>query len=133
MPEGATATAAKLGVKPGYRVALVGAPAGWEVPGLPPGSDQRRARTAREAEVCVAFFTDAASLERRIAGLAATVGPGCALWVAWPRKAAGHRSDLSDNAVRLAVLPTGLVDVKVAAIDEDWSGLQFRWRRSAVT
>jgi hypothetical protein len=49
--------------------------------------------------------------------------------VAWPRKAAGHESDLGDNVVRTAALETGLVDIKVAAIGEDWSGLRFVWRR----
>jgi len=51
------------------------------------------------------------------------------LWIAWPRKAAGHVSDISDNALREIVLPVGLVDVKVAALDEHWSALKFVWRR----
>jgi len=51
------------------------------------------------------------------------------LWIAWPRKAAGHSSDISENGLREIVLPTGLVDVKVAALDDDWSGLKFVWRR----
>ena len=52
-----------------------------------------------------------------------------ALWVAWPRKAGGHVSDINDNLVREVLLPTGVVDVKVAAIDADWSGLKFVWRK----
>lgn len=51
------------------------------------------------------------------------------MWIAWPRKAAGHVSDLTDNVVRNAVLPLGLVDVKVAALDEDWSALKMVWRK----
>jgi len=51
------------------------------------------------------------------------------LWIVWPRKAAGHASDISENGLREIVLPTGLVDVKVAALDEDWSGLKFVWRK----
>jgi hypothetical protein len=47
----------------------------------------------------------------------------------WPRRAAGHDSDITDNLLREVVLPTGLVDVKVAAVGEDWSGLRFVWRR----
>ena len=47
----------------------------------------------------------------------------------WPRKAAGHVSDITENLLRELVLPTGLVDVKVAALDEDWSGLKFVWRK----
>jgi hypothetical protein len=51
------------------------------------------------------------------------------LWIAWPRKAAGHVSDISENELRLIILPIGLVDTKVAALDEDWSGLKFVWRK----
>jgi hypothetical protein len=51
------------------------------------------------------------------------------LWVAWPRRAGGHTSDITDNIVRQIVLPLGLVDVKVAALDQDWSGLKFVWRK----
>lgn len=56
-----------------------------------------------------------------------------ALWVLWPRRAAGHESDVTDELVRAAVLPTGLVDVKVAAVGEDWSGLRFVWRKELRT
>ena len=60
--------------------------------------------------------------------LAPRIFPAGALWVAWPRRAAGHESDIRDNDVRSASLPLGLVDVKVAALDEDWSGLRLVWR-----
>ncbi len=55
--------------------------------------------------------------------------PAAVGWIAWPRKAAGHDSDISENGLRELVLPTGLVDIKVAALDEDWSGLKFVWRK----
>ena len=61
--------------------------------------------------------------------VAAVLGPDEALWVLWPRRAAGHESDVTENLLREVVLPTGLVDVKVAAVGEDWSGLRFVWRR----
>jgi hypothetical protein len=54
---------------------------------------------------------------------------GSALWVAWPRKASGHVSDVDENLLREVLLPTGVVDVKVAALDVDWSGLKFVWRK----
>jgi hypothetical protein len=79
--------------------------------------------------VVLLFVRQAAELPRA-ADMASSLPPGCALWVAWPRRAAGHRSDVTDQLVRTAVLPTGLVDVKVAAIGEDWSGLRFVHRRS---
>ena len=52
-----------------------------------------------------------------------------ALWLAWPRRAGGHRSDITDNEIRAVVLPLGLVDIKVAALDDDWSGLKVVWRK----
>ncbi len=81
------------------------------------------------AEVVVAFFGTLAALGRDAERLAAAIVPNGTVWVAWPRKAAGHVSDLSDEAVRATMLPTGLVDVKVAALDEHWSGLKFVWRK----
>jgi hypothetical protein len=54
--------------------------------------------------------------------------PGGALWIAWPRRAGGHRSDITDNIVREQALPLGVVDVKIAAIDNDWSGMRLVWR-----
>ena len=57
------------------------------------------------------------------------LAPTSALWIAWPRRAGGHRSDITDSLVRETLLPIGVVDVKVAALDEDWSGLKFVWRK----
>jgi hypothetical protein len=58
-----------------------------------------------------------------------TAPAGAALWIAWPRRAAGHRSDVTENLIREVALPLGLVDTKVAALDADWSGLKIVWRR----
>jgi hypothetical protein len=55
--------------------------------------------------------------------------PGGSLWIAWPKKASGVASDLSDNAIRASALPRGLVDNKVCALDETWSALRLVWRR----
>jgi hypothetical protein len=67
-------------------------------------------------------------IARRLPALAERIYPAGALWVAWPRRAAGHTSDITDNVVRGHALAIGLVDVKVAAIDNDWSGLRLVWR-----
>ena len=80
------------------------------------------------ADVIVWFVRQAAELADA-ALLGGRVFPSGALWVAWPRKAAGHQSDVTENGIRDAVLPIGLVDVKVAAIDDDWSGLKLVWRK----
>jgi hypothetical protein len=123
-----TPVAKKLGVRPGDVVALVGAPRDWTVPDLPDGARLRRS-LGRGAEVVIGFVRRAAELEKVVAAVSAVLGPEESLWVVWPRRAAGHDSDVTDNLVREAVLPTGLVDVKVAAVGQDWSGLRFVWRR----
>ena len=66
----------------------------------------------------MAFFSEAADLAAQIVELGRRIYPAGALWVAWPRRAAGHRSDITENFIRDQALPTGLVDVKVAAIDD---------------
>ena len=118
----------KLGIRAGDAVALLGAPPGWLIEGLPEGVDLRR-RAGGRLDVILAFFDRRAKLERRLAVLVRALRADGSLWIAWPRKAAGHASDISENDLRRIVLPTGLVDTKVAALDEDWSGLKFVWRR----
>ena len=121
-----TPLAKKLGIKPGTRLALDGAPPGWSVPELPDGVVA--AAEAEPADVVVAFFREAAELPERLPGLARRIFPAGALWLAWPRKAGGHASDITENRLRDHALPLGIVDNKVAAIDEDWSGLRVVWR-----
>jgi hypothetical protein len=117
--------AAKLGLRAGQRVHLHHAPPGWDLTEPPGGLAD--AGPDGPADVIVAFFTAAAGLAS-IEGLARRIYPDGALWIAWPRRAGGHRSDITDNVIREHALPLGLVDVKVAAIDEDWSGLRLVWR-----
>lgn len=114
----------KLGIKPGLRVGLDGAPPGWQLTDAPPVT---AARTG-PVDVLIWFVRSAAEL----AGLARRgerIFPAGALWIAWPRRAGGHDSDVTENALRAAVLPLGLVDVKVAALDADWSALKIVWRK----
>ena len=121
-----TPLAKKLGIKPGTRLALDAAPPGWAVPELPDGVVA--ATDAERADVVVAFFREAAELPERLPALARRIFPAGALWLAWPRKAGGHVSDITENGLRDHALPLGIVDNKVAAIDEDWSGLRMVWR-----
>ena len=118
----------KVGVTSGQRLGLLGAPASWSTAAAPPGVRVTRRRGTSPLDVAVHFFSSRAGLEDAAAGLGELITPDGMVWVAWPRKAAGHRSDLSDEVVRAALLPHGLVDVKVAVLDEDWSGLKFVWR-----
>ena len=80
------------------------------------------------ADLIIAFFSAAIDIAGELGGLARRIYPAGALWLAWPRRAAGHRSDITDTVIREHALPIGLVDVKVAAIDDDWSGLRLVWR-----
>jgi len=119
----------KIGVKAGHRVALLDAPEGWVIAGLPDDVRVSRRTPPRGVDIVVAFFRDLASLRKAIPALSRKIVPDGALWVAWPRRAGGHSSDITDNEVRGAILPLGLVDVKVAALDDDWSGLKTVWRK----
>jgi Protein of unknown function (DUF3052) len=118
--------AGKLGLKPGQRVYLHHPPAGWALTDPPDGLAEPEADG--RVDVIIAFFTSAGDIGREIEDLGRRIYPTGALWIAWPRRAAGHRSDITDNVIREHVLPLGLVDVKVAAIDDDWSGLRVVWR-----
>jgi len=129
-PGPGTPLAAKLGVRPGRTVALVGAPRGWTVPALPEGAALRRS-LGPGADVVVTFVRRAAQLAGAVTAVVAVLGPEDAVWVAWPRRAAGHASDVTDEGVRACGLGAGLVDVKVAALGEDWSGLRFVWPKAA--
>lgn len=119
----ATPLARKLGITPETTVAVVGAPSDFEIPDLPPGARLRRGRPAG-AEVTILFVRRSAELDR-VEGLAADLAGARALWVCWPRRAAGHDSDVTDELVRGAGLAAGVVDVKVAAVGQDWSGIRF--------
>jgi hypothetical protein len=126
--------AKKLDIKPDQVVDLVAAPRGWSIPDLPEGARVvRRTSVARvgeqSADVTIAFCHRATDLERRAAPAAHSLAATSALRVVWPRRAGGHASDITDSLVRTTLLPVGVVDVKVAALDVDWSGLKFVWRR----
>lgn len=79
--------------------------------------------------MAVLFVTDRAQLEQRFGRVAAEMDPAGGLWVAWPRRSGGVATDLTENVLREVVLPSGLVDNKVCAINEAWSGLRFVLRR----
>jgi len=123
-----TPQARKLGLKAGQRVAFDEPPPGWQLREPPDGLLVPGADGA--ADLIIAFFWAEIELADRLPALARRIFPAGALWAAWPRRAGGHDSDITDNVVRRHALELGLVDVKVAAIDEDWSGLRLVWRVS---
>jgi hypothetical protein len=118
----------KLGIVEGSTLALVGEPPGDVVVGLPVGVTVKR-QARGKADVVVAFFTERRDYERRIEALGRMIFPAGGLCVAWPKRASGLATTMDENVVRAAALPLGLVDNKVCAIDETWSGLRVVWRR----
>jgi hypothetical protein len=116
----------KLGMKEGSRVAVLSAPDEFDATlgPLPDGVVVRR-RLRGPLDVVVFFTTSRAKLERRIDALRAALDPAGRLWVAWPKRASGVATDVTENVVREIALAHLLVDNKVAAVDATWSGLQL--------
>jgi hypothetical protein len=113
----------KLGIKPGHRLLLLSAPEPFELD-LPDGV--KVARTARgKADVIVSFHTERADLARRMPVLRRAMQPAAGLWIAWPKRASKVPTDLTEDVVRELALANTLVDNKVAALDEKWSGLRL--------
>jgi hypothetical protein len=117
----------KLGIKPGHRVLLQGAPGGFEVGTLGelPEGVQVRSRASAQADVIVAFHTRRADLARKLPALRERMEPAAGLWIAWPKRASGVPTDLTEDIVRELALANALVDNKVCAIDATWSGLRL--------
>jgi len=120
----------KLGIKEGSRVALLGAPEGFDevLAPLPDGVRILR-RLAPQLDVAVLFVTERRELERRFPAVAGSITPAGGFWVAWPKRASKVPTDLTEDVLREVGLPQGLVDNKVCAVTEVWSGLRFVWRK----
>ncbi len=121
----------KLSIKEGSRLALVAAPDGFLESTLAPLPDQvdLRARARGPLDVIMFFTKSRADLERRFGKLAGALDPAGALWIAWPKRSSGVETDLTEDTLREVGLPQGLVDNKVCAIDDTWSGLRFVIRK----
>ena len=125
-----TPLARKLGIKEEAKVALLGAPDGFEaeLDPLPAGVRVRR-RLSRDLDVALLFVTERRELERRFPDVAASIKPNGGFWVAWPKQSSKVPTDLTEDVLREVGLPQGLVDNKVCAVTEVWSGLRFVWRK----
>ena len=137
----------KLGIKPGARVGLAGAPDGFGalLEALPDGARVEAAAPAAAAagavlpgpvlpgagpfDVIVFFTVEQAELAGRLSELRARMAPAAGLWIAWPKRASRVPTDMTEDVIREIALPTGLVDNKVCAIDQVWSGLRLVIRR----
>jgi hypothetical protein len=120
----------KLGITEGKRFAVRSAPAGFAdtLGELPPGADCFH-QVRPGLDIVIAFFTERAALARSWATLTAAVTPNGTVWVAWPKRASGVATDITEDVLRDELLPSGWIDNKVCAIDETWSGLRFALRR----
>ncbi|THD77580.1 MAG: DUF3052 domain-containing protein [Phenylobacterium sp.] len=124
------ALSAKLGVRAGDTVLALGAPGHYAdlLAPLPDGASI--ATEASDPAIVHAFVADRAQLAKIAEGLPRLPRAGGMLWVSWPKKSSPLFVDLAEDGVRAALLPWGWVDVKVCAVDEDWSGLKFLKRRA---
>lgn len=118
----------KLGVREGYRVCLDNAPDDVELR-WPADVKVTRRITGAPVDLCWSFCPDRARLERRIDQLIAHTVVDGTVWVSWPKRSSGRQTDLDENVVRAIGLAAGVVDVKVAAVDDTWSALKFVRRR----
>ncbi|HSJ50927.1 MAG TPA: DUF3052 domain-containing protein [Actinomycetota bacterium] len=119
----------KLGIRQGSRVLVLLAPQGFTLNPLPSGVEML-ARVRPPLDVAVVFATRRSVLARRFPSLVRALDPAGRLWVAWPKKASGLRTDLSFETVQRIGLDAGLVDNKSASIDDVFQGLQFVVRRA---
>jgi hypothetical protein len=122
----------KLGMKEGHAVLLCRAPAGFDdaLGDLPPGVTIRRTLRSKGPFDVIVFFTESrADIHAKLAALRARMAPACGLWFCWPKRASRVPTDVTEDIVRGIALDAGLVDNKVCAVDETWSGLRVVIRR----
>ena len=121
-----TSLSQKLGLKPGFRIFADGAPKDYrKIVGEWPEGARIVAHATAPVDVVHVFAAEAKGLAAKLTRYRDAIAPDGMLWVSWPKKASGVATDLSDVVVRDLALPLGLVDIKVCAIDETWSGLKF--------
>lgn len=120
------ALADKLGVKPGLRLIVLGAPATYAALLRPlPARASLSTRLAAGAPFIHQFVRQRAQLESEFPRLVEALAPDGMLWISWPKRASGVPTDLTEDVIRQLGLAQGVVDVKVCAVDETWSGLKF--------
>lgn len=122
----------KIGIKPGHQVHLHHGPDDWKIPD-PPDNCVIVCGDTADADITVAFYRAASDIAAEAPALVGSLADHAVLWIGWPRRAAGHVSDVTENTLREIFLPLGVVDVKVAALGDDWSGLKFVRRKENRT
>lgn len=125
-----TPLAKKLGIGEGMRLFVAGAPGDYgELVAPLPRRLELAARLDAKTDLVHHFTASRAELARALASYRRKMRPDCVVWVSWPKKASGVPSDVTEDTIREAALPLGLVDVKVCAVDETWSGLKLVVRK----
>lgn len=123
-----TSLVKKLGIKSGFNIALINAPAGFSSELDLPPDVTINSRSARPLDLALLFVKKEKDLKQRFAQYIVKLKPDGMLWVAWPKKSSGVASDLSFTNVQSIGLAAGLVDTKICAVNEVWSGLKFVFR-----
>ena len=124
-----TPLAKKLGIESGDEVFLVGAPENYRKIVAPPDGVRFATRIGKKTDIVHVFATKRAKLEKAIRSVLAKMKPDAVLWASWPKTSSTVPTDITEDTIRQIALPLGLVDVKVCAVDEVWSGLKLMIRR----
>jgi len=120
----------KLGIKAGSNLALVGAPKDYPQLIAPiPAGVKISGGLSPATDIVHVFSTRRADLERFLISFRSKVGPDATIWVSWPKRAAKVPTDITEDVIREVALPLGLVDVKVCAVTDVWSGLKLVVRK----
>jgi hypothetical protein len=124
----ATPLVKKLGLKPGFNVAFVSSPAGYVSELDLPADVIINSRSGKPLDFVQLFVKSEKDLKTKFSEYSQRLNASGMLWVSWPKKSSGESTDLSENIVRDVGLAAGLVDVKICAVNEVWSGLKFVFR-----
>jgi Protein of unknown function (DUF3052) len=125
-----TPLAKKLGIKDASRVCVINPPPNYLKLVAPlPRDASIGDRLSGDTDIIHVFTTKRSELAKRLASLRTKIQPEAAIWVSWPKKASGQPTDITEDTIREVALPIGLVDVKVCAVDETWSGLKLVIRK----
>jgi hypothetical protein len=124
-----TPLAKKLGIKPGTKLFLVSAPGHYDELLAPLPDDVKRVRNIDAADIAHFFVTARTRLDKELRAAVTKMKQDAAIWISWPKKSAKVATDITEDTVREVALPLGLVDIKVCAVDEIWSGLKLVIRK----
>ena len=124
-----TPLAKKLGIKPASKLFTVAAPGHYDELLAPLPEGVKRVRKIDDADVAHFFVTARVRLDKELRAAVPKMQQDAAIWISWPKKAAKVETDITEDTVREVALPLGLVDIKVCAVDEIWSGLKLVIRK----